>query len=163
MAQEAHLVLQLQDLGVGLLLNAGCLVLVVLVVVVVIVAALVTLYHVLSLFDIDLLQRPVEISHAHRLLQSVLDPLDLRSLVSKFLADGHQLGAQVTYLVLLLRPFFFHHHLWTGLIVLRDRVLFVKGLFRDLLQFLVVVNLLVKHCVVLFNLLGVQWQRVLFL
>lgn len=77
MSQQTHLVLQFQDLRVGLRHLV-----VLLLLSVVIVFTIVVRHHVVSLLQIYLFQHPVKVSDSCRNLKSVLDAFNLSGLIS---------------------------------------------------------------------------------
>jgi len=101
MAQETHFVLKLEQLGVGFL-NVTLLLLLLVIVLVIIV---VFREQIVPLLDLHLLQHSVKVCNAHRLLQCILDYLNLGGLICKLLPNGHQLSLQIPDLIFLHRAF----------------------------------------------------------
>lgn len=99
MAQETHFVLKLQQLGVGFL----NLILLLLLLIIVLVIIVVFREQIVPLLDLHLLQHSIKVCDAHRLLQCILDDLNLGGLIRKLLPNGHQLSLKIPDLIFLHR------------------------------------------------------------
>ena len=159
-SEQPYFVLQLQDLGVCLL----HLELVWLHLLVVIVIFIIIVEEVISFIQVHRLEHPLKVRDTSRLLERVFNNLNLGSFVRQFLPYCLNLRPQRLNLVFLECSFFSdagNKAILGPIIVFVDRILLFKHFLNDLGQILLLVNLFVKHSVVLFNLLGVRRQGIL--